>query len=159
MKEGLCIISTSPEETRQVGAALAGALGPGDLIGLQGDLGAGKTVFAQGVAEGLDSPERATSPSFVLIHIYRGRLPLVHVDLYRLSSVQAEELGLEDYLVEAAGVVEWAERMEGLECDLWVEISFPDSEPDERHLKIRARSKRGEMLLQAITDKMSNKDG
>lgn len=133
--------------TRQLGAALAAALAPGDLIGLEGDLGAGKTVFTQGVAEGLGSAEPATSPSFVLIHVYTGRMRLAHVDLYRLSSVQAEELGLEDYLADAAGVIEWAERLSGLEPDLWVKFSFITSEPEKRLLHFSSRTQRGDALL------------
>jgi len=144
------LISDSPGMTRRIGAALAAALAVGDFIGLQGELGTGKTVFVQGIAEGLGSRETATSPSFVLIHIYAGRIPLVHIDLYRLSSVQAEELGLDDYLIDAVGVVEWAERLSGQELDLSVEFSFSPSAPEERSLRFRALSPRGEALLTAV---------
>ena len=145
-------ITESPDETRQIGARLAAVLRPGDLVGLQGDLGAGKTVFTQGITEGIGAEQQATSPSFVLIHIYTGRIRLVHVDLYRLSSIQAEELGLDDYLAEAAGVVEWAERLVGLEPDLWVKISPLPEAPEQRRLEFLPQSTRGQELAQSIRD-------
>jgi len=150
IEKSFSLISTSPEMTRRIGAGLAAGLSPGDLIGLEGELGAGKTVFTQGLAEGLGCSEPATSPSFVLIHIYAGRIRLAHVDLYRLSSIEAEELGLEEYLIEAAGVVEWAERLSGLKPDLWVKFSFADSEPQARRLEFSAFSPRGAALLQGV---------
>ncbi|NIM05212.1 MAG: tRNA (adenosine(37)-N6)-threonylcarbamoyltransferase complex ATPase subunit type 1 TsaE [Armatimonadetes bacterium] len=142
--------------TRRLGAAVAEALAVGDLIGLEGDLGAGKTVFTQGIAEGIGSNEPATSPSFVLIHIYTGRITLAHIDLYRLSSIQAEELGLDDYLTDAAGVVEWVERLSGLEPDLWIKFSFLSSEPERRRLEFSSLSERGETLLAAVARTVSN---
>ena len=142
--------STSPDATRDLGAALAGALAPGDLIGLEGELGAGKTVLTQGIAAGLDCNEPATSPSFVLVHIYPGRLRLVHVDLYRLNSAQAEELALEDYLIDAVGVVEWAERLGGLRPDLRIKLTLLPGEPQARQLEFQPLSARGAELLAAV---------
>jgi tRNA threonylcarbamoyladenosine biosynthesis protein TsaE len=107
-------------------------------------------VLTQGIAEGLGAPEPATSPSFVIAHTYRGRIKLVHVDLYRLSSMQASELGLEDYLADSAGVVEWAERLTGLEPDLWIKFDFASENANQRTLIFKALSPRGEILLAAI---------
>jgi len=106
--------SRSEEETRSIAAGLASTLGPGAVILLSGDLGAGKTAFVRGLAEGLGlDPDDVTSPTFTLVHEYRGgRLPLVHVDLYRLASADLDEVGLDPELA-AIGVtaVEWSERL------------------------------------------------
>lgn len=91
-------------------------LAPSDVLLLRGDLGAGKTVFAQGVAAGLGIDEPVTSPTFTLIHEHHGRVPLYHVDLYRIGGdVEAGDLGLEDYLYgDGVTLIEWAERAAGL---------------------------------------------
>ena len=91
------VISRSLEETQAAGAQLGRRLQPGDVLLLQGALGAGKTVFAQGVARGLGIEEPVTSPTFTLIREYEGALPLYHVDLYWLGGdLDAAAIGLED---------------------------------------------------------------
>ncbi len=114
-------IDRSPQETRRLGALLGAALGPGDVVALEGDLGAGKTVFAQGMGSGLGVPDAITSPTFTLIHEYRGRVPFYHVDLYRLSGeagageAEAGVIGLEEYLGgDGVAAVEWSQRAPGL---------------------------------------------
>ena len=106
--------SRSEQETRGIAAALARTLAPGAVVLLSGDLGAGKTAFVRGLAEGLGiDPGEVTSPTFTLVHQYEGgRLPLVHVDLYRLETADLDEIGL-DLDVAARGVlaVEWPERL------------------------------------------------
>jgi tRNA threonylcarbamoyladenosine biosynthesis protein TsaE len=106
--------SSSEAETRALAAALARGLAPGEVVLLSGDLGAGKTAFVRGLAEGLGlDPDVVTSPTFTLVHEYRGgRLPLIHVDLYRLDAADLAEIGLDDDLA-AAGVmaIEWPERL------------------------------------------------
>lgn len=106
--------SNSEDETRAIAATLATTLQPGDVLLLAGDLGAGKTAFVRGLAAGLglDSDE-VTSPTFTLVHEYRGgRLPLIHVDLYRLDRAELDEIGLDQDL-GAAGIIaiEWPERL------------------------------------------------
>lgn len=104
----------SEDETSRVGAALAAALSPGAVLLLSGDLGAGKTAFVRGLAQGLGvSPDEVSSPTFTLVHEYRGgRLPLQHVDLYRLGQADLDTLGLDEALAEAGVVaVEWPERL------------------------------------------------
>jgi len=106
----------SPQETQALGAALAEELEPGTVVALHGDLGAGKTCFIQGLAAGLGIDEPVTSPTYTLVGEYEGRLPLHHIDLYRLSGpAEALGLGLEEYF-DADGVtaIEWAERADGL---------------------------------------------
>jgi len=106
----------SPEETWALAAELANELPPGTVIALHGDLGAGKTCFIQGFAAALGIDEPITSPTYTIIGEYEGRLPLHHIDLYRLSGPEeALGLGLEEYF-DANGItaIEWAERAEGL---------------------------------------------
>lgn len=106
--------SNSEAETRAFAARFASTLKPGDVLLLSGDLGAGKTAFTRGLAEGLgiDSDE-VTSPTFTLVHEYRGgRLPLIHVDLYRLDRADLDEIGLDQDLADKGVVaVEWPERL------------------------------------------------
>ena len=110
------MISTSPEQTRQLGQELGGLAQAGDVYLLVGKLGTGKTCLTQGVAWGLGIQEYASSPSFVVVKEYRGRLPLYHIDLYRIDRLdEVMDLGLDDYLYgQGVSVVEWAER--GLEA-------------------------------------------
>jgi tRNA threonylcarbamoyladenosine biosynthesis protein TsaE len=106
----------TPEETRRWGAALGRLLRPGDLIALHGDLGAGKTTLTQGIAAGMGIRDEVTSPTFTLLHEYRGPLPLFHLDPYRLERPgDVYDLGFEEYL-ERGGVtvIEWADRLEGV---------------------------------------------
>ncbi len=109
--------SRSEEETERIGERLAADLRPGDVVLLEGDLGAGKTVLVRGLARGLGhDPEAIVSPSFVLAIWHRGgRFPLLHVDLYRLpEGAGLDELGIDDALAAGAVVaVEWGERIPG----------------------------------------------
>ena len=108
--------SNSPGETEALGAALAKLLWPGAVVAFTGDLGAGKTAFVRGMAQGLGVAGRVTSPTFTIVNEYEGgRLPLFHFDLYRLaSSDELFEIGWEDYL-RRGGVcaVEWSENAAG----------------------------------------------
>jgi tRNA threonylcarbamoyladenosine biosynthesis protein TsaE len=106
--------SGSESDTRAIAARMAERLQPGTVLTLSGDLGAGKTAFVRGLAEGLGiDPLEVTSPTFTLVHEYRGgRLPLVHVDLYRLESADLDEIGLDpDLAAEGVVAVEWPERL------------------------------------------------
>lgn len=107
------IITRNAEQTADVGARMGSLLSGGEIILLDGDLGAGKTVFAKGLARGLDLPEQTpvVSPSFTLVNIYQAKLDMVHIDLYRLEFDEIYELGLEDFMDERhIMVVEWAAR-------------------------------------------------
>lgn len=110
-------ITRSPDETRKFAAELAVALSPGDVLALRGNLGSGKTCFVQGLARALGVRSRVSSPTFSLIHEYKGRFHLFHVDLYRLATGTClESLGLDDD-ANTGGItaIEWADRAE---CDL-----------------------------------------
>lgn len=101
--------------TRALGAVLATELGPGAVVVLSGDLGSGKTVFAQGVAAGLGVTERVVSPTFAIAREYKGRLPLHHLDVYRLDHVQeAMDLGLDELFEDAVTLIEWGEGVRDL---------------------------------------------
>lgn len=110
------VITKKPEETFAWGERLAGYLFPGAVIALSGELGAGKTLFAQGIAKGLNITEPITSPTFTIINEYhQGRLPFFHIDAYRLEEAgEVEELGLEEYF-NSSGVtlIEWPEQIKG----------------------------------------------
>ena len=109
------IITSSPEQTRRIGEILGSLLGPGDLLCLYGDLGAGKTNFAFGIAMGLEVREQyITSPTFTFVNEYEGRVPLYHIDLYRLKDPsELEGIGFEEYIAsDGVTVIEWAERAE-----------------------------------------------
>ncbi|MCS7049656.1 MAG: tRNA (adenosine(37)-N6)-threonylcarbamoyltransferase complex ATPase subunit type 1 TsaE [Verrucomicrobiae bacterium] len=132
--------TSDPSETARVGEQLAAELTPGTVLAIQGDLGAGKTCFVQGLARGLGFRGAVTSPTFTLIHEYRGgRLPLYHIDLYRLTDPQqAVAIGVEEYF-DAGGVtvIEWPERIASLlpAHTRWVEIAITG--PTTRQLTIR----------------------
>jgi tRNA threonylcarbamoyladenosine biosynthesis protein TsaE len=102
----------SPEATLDLGRKLAASLKGGEVIALSGALGAGKTCLVKGIALGLGIEEPVTSPTFTIIQEYEGRIPLYHVDLYRITdSAQLEDLGIEEYLYgKGVTVIEWAEK-------------------------------------------------
>ncbi|MGE5592118.1 MAG: tRNA (adenosine(37)-N6)-threonylcarbamoyltransferase complex ATPase subunit type 1 TsaE [Betaproteobacteria bacterium] len=108
--------TSSPHDTRRLGEALGRLLGPGDVVCLEGELGAGKTVFVQGVAAGMGVRGRVASPTFTIIHEHPGKVPLYHVDAYRLEGVEdAGTVGIEECLYGRGAVaVEWPQRIQEL---------------------------------------------
>jgi tRNA threonylcarbamoyladenosine biosynthesis protein TsaE len=131
----------SVDDTRALAAELAGFARPGDLILLAGGLGAGKTAFAQGFARGLGVVEQVTSPAFILVRSYQGRIPMVHLDVYRLDHLQElVDLGIAELLDEdAVTLIEWGDVVTpGLPADfLEVRLDGGDSD-DERVVSMRA---------------------
>jgi tRNA threonylcarbamoyladenosine biosynthesis protein TsaE len=125
----LTVASHSVEDTRILGTCLAPVLTPGDVVSLNGDLGAGKTVFVQGLAGGLGVDRHVTSPTFVLVHHYEGRLRLAHVDVYRLSSFQEIlDLGYEELFdPEGVVVVEWGDVVGPLLPPRYLHVSIHPS--------------------------------
>jgi tRNA threonylcarbamoyladenosine biosynthesis protein TsaE len=153
--------SRSPEQTRRIGMLLGKLLQAGDVICLQGDLGAGKTTFVQGVAQGWGSLDSVSSPTFILVNVYRRRdeARLFHMDAYRLdSSLEAEELDLDSMLDQGALLIEWPERIDGLVPGerLWIGFEYVDEE--EREMKFQATGKRYAELLGALRQDSSGGD-
>ena len=138
------LISHSPEQTQKLGVRIGELALPGDILLLVGALGTGKTCLTQGIAWGLGIKEYAVSPSFVIVRELHGRLPLYHIDLYRLDHVEEiVELGLDDYLYgSGVCVVEWAEK--GLSVlpieHLLIQISFLSD--SERSFQLKPSGKR-----------------
>ncbi len=147
------LTSHSPERTRALGERLGKILQPGDVICLQGDLGAGKTTFVQGLARGWGSMDSVSSPTFILVNVYRradgGQL--FHMDAYRLDSVsEAEQLDLDSMLAEGALLIEWPERMPGLipAENLWIQLDHIAE--TEREMTFKASGKRYKELIEHI---------
>ena len=140
----LKLISHSPEQTQRLGVRIGELALPGDILLLTGALGTGKTCLTQGIAWGLGIKEYALSPSFVIVRELHGRLPLYHIDLYRLDQIEEiEELGLDDYLYgKGVYVVEWAEK--GLSVlpakHLLIQINFLSD--SERSFQFKPKGKR-----------------
>ena len=132
------ITTQSETETGEVGRKLASTLEPGAVVLLVGDLGAGKTALVRGLAEGLGvAPEEVSSPTFTLMQEYRGgRVPLVHVDLYRLNDPrEIDDLGLEELGIESVLAIEWAEKLPRAIAGA-VEVRIEHRSGDERQLTV-----------------------
>lgn len=143
--------SHGPEDTHALAEKLAAGLQPGDVIALIGELGAGKTEFVHGLARGLGvPPEMVSSPTFVLVHEYPGRLTLAHVDLYRLEQISDEFLlELEEYFYGPfVTVIEWAERLAGALPEEYLEVTIIWLGEQHRQLVCRGHGQRGEVLLE-----------
>lgn len=147
------VFSRSPDQTRRIGMRLGGALRAGDVICLQGNLGAGKTTLVQGIAHGWGSLDSVSSPTFIIVNVYRrgDKARLFHMDAYRLDSApEAEELDLDSMLSQGPLLIEWPERMHGLVPPerLWVHLEHTGEE--EREMKFQASSSRYAELLEVV---------
>jgi tRNA threonylcarbamoyladenosine biosynthesis protein TsaE len=137
-RDDVTITTQSEDETSEVGRRLAQTLELGSVVLLIGDLGAGKTAFVRGLAEGLGAgPEEVSSPTFTLMQEYRGgRVPLIHVDLYRLNDArEIDDLGLEEMGMESVLAIEWAEKLPRPVADA-VEVRIEHGVGDERRIAI-----------------------
>jgi tRNA threonylcarbamoyladenosine biosynthesis protein TsaE len=136
---GLRLRSTDEATTKAIGVALAGLLDPGDVVGLAGDLGAGKTRLVQGAAAALGVDDPVLSPTFMLLREYDGDLPVHHVDAYRLTGpVELEDLGLDEVLAaDAVAFVEWADRVAAALPESWLEVVLRIRDDDSREVDVR----------------------
>jgi tRNA threonylcarbamoyladenosine biosynthesis protein TsaE len=136
------ISTQSAEETRGAGERLAGSLGPGDVVALTGELGAGKTCFVQGLARGLGAGTWPTSPTFVLVNEYRADLPIHHVDAYRVAGpAEMVDVGLLE-LIDGDGVtvIEWADRVAPLLPERTIHVAIDGVGDEPRTISIRRAS-------------------
>ena len=133
----LTVITESVEETRKLGTRIAKRLNSGKVVCLIGELGTGKTSLAQGIAQGLGVKDWLTSPTFIIINEYKGRLPLYHFDLYRLNKMEElVDLGYEEYFYgEGVVVIEWAEKIRPLWPENRVEIYLERVDKNTRRIR------------------------
>ena len=150
------MVSESPEATRSVGEFVGKRLKAGMVLCLTGDLGAGKTLFTKGVAAGLGVKADVTSPSFTLMNLYDGRLPVAHFDLYRLDDGgDLDEIGFYEYADEPVGVaiIEWADKFpEALPPHHLSVVLSPGKNLEERRLSFTARGDGYEGILAALEE-------
>ncbi len=152
MTAPLRLTSATPSETRRLGERIGRRLRAGDVVLLAGELGAGKTVLAQGIARGLGVIDPVKSSSFVIMNEYEGRLRLFHADLYRLEDpAQVAELALDELAADGVLVVEWPERApaELPEAHLLVRLDYDGARG--RAIEVSARGERYEDLMRKIT--------
>jgi tRNA threonylcarbamoyladenosine biosynthesis protein TsaE len=149
MKE-IELITTNDAETSQFAERLAEFLKPGDVIALEGDLGAGKTTFTKGLAKGLEVKKTVNSPTFTIIKEYRGRLPLYHMDVYRVADAY-EDLGFDEYFEgEGVTVVEWAHLIEEqLPAELLTIYLYHQGQ-HQRKIVLKPKGQRYEQLCKEI---------
>jgi tRNA threonylcarbamoyladenosine biosynthesis protein TsaE len=143
-------VLSSRSRTERLGHVIGSLLTGGEVLALIGSLGTGKTTLVRGIASGLDvPPELVSSPTFVLAHEYHGRVPLVHIDLYRLRTIaEAESIGLDDYLAGSAVVaIEWADRFRRWLPEDRLEVQLTHRTPATRGLLVTAQGPRSTMLL------------
>jgi tRNA threonylcarbamoyladenosine biosynthesis protein TsaE len=147
------VSTASAEETRAFGRRLAGALQAGDVVALEGDLGSGKTELVRGIAEGLEVVGSVHSPTFVLHHRYRGRLPIEHFDLYRLEGMAWVDTGLDEPAPDAVTLIEWPERAAVLETWATTLIRLKaDGETDRQFTLLRGPDRIREVFEHAPRD-------
>ncbi len=140
-KVNLQLTSESPEDTLAIARALGAALGPGDVVGLYGDLGAGKTLFCKGVGEALGiPPDRIVSPTFTIVTEHAGPVLLTHIDVYRLGGTrEADEIGMRELLSgDGVCLVEWAEKIDELLPTNCIQVRFSFSGDNRREIAIAA---------------------
>jgi len=148
----LTFTSESAAETAGLGETIGRLLRKGDVLLLQGPLGAGKTVLTQGIARGLGIEGSVTSPTFILVGQLLGRLPLYHVDLYRIEgAVEAENLGLDDYFFgDGVTVVEWPDRAPGVMPPDRLHVLLDHAGDNQRRIVLTAHGRRYEELIASV---------
>ncbi len=147
------LLLSSPGKTESFGYAIGQMLRGGEVLALIGELGAGKTALVRGIAAGLGvAADSVTSPTFMLVHEYQGRLPVIHIDLYRLQRPEeAELIGLTDYLADDVAVaIEWADRFPQLLPDDRLEVRLAHRTRRTRGAQLEARGSRSRSLLARI---------
>jgi tRNA threonylcarbamoyladenosine biosynthesis protein TsaE len=152
------IISSSPAATMNLGKKIGEHLEPGSVVALIGELGCGKTLLTRGICDGLGVPERqVNSPTFVLVNEYRGRLPVFHIDLYRLSGIDDSiEIGITDYFSRAREgimIIEWAEKILDLLPHNLLKIEFDIISKQKRRIVFSSSSRKFAGLFKELRGK------
>jgi tRNA threonylcarbamoyladenosine biosynthesis protein TsaE len=146
-------LTRDEEETKKLGKNLASILKEGDVISLSGELGSGKTVFVKGLAEGLKAEEEVTSPSFVLLNIYPGRIKLYHFDLYRITAEEFwETVGGDFFYEDGVVVLEWGEKVEKLLPSASLKVKFERGEKEKERKIIFDLGPEWEKRLESLND-------
>lgn len=153
------LFTHSPEETRELGRSIGESALPGDIYLLVGNLGTGKTCLTQGIAWGLGIEEYTLSPSFVIMRELYGRLPLYHMDFYRLDNIaEIADLGLDDYLYgNGVCVIEWAEKGLNILPDDHLLVKIDYISDTERSLEMRPEGERYVKLLENVKKSVTGK--
>ncbi len=153
----LVLNSRSARETARIGRVLGQLAEPGDVFLLSGDLGTGKTCLTQGIAKGLGINDYVRSPTFVLVTIHQGRLPLYHIDIYRLDEVaEVVDLGLEEYLAgDGVSVIEWASKALDVFPQPYLLVTLEYEGESERVIQLEPRGERYERLLAQVEKRLS----
>lgn len=152
----LLLNTKGPDETRKIGHLIGKLLKEGDVIALYGDLGSGKTCLVQGIATGVKVKEKyITSPTFVVINEYSGKIPFYHIDLYRLSPSEIEGLGLREYIsTEGTAVIEWAERAESELPEERLSVYLKITGKRTREIRLETKGERYINLIETLTGKI-----
>ena len=157
---GWTIVTTSPRQSQNLGRNLGKLVQGGEIIGLVGEFGAGKTCFVRGFAHGIDVGAEAwvRSPTFTLINEYSGRLPVYHIDLYRVGKqAELDSLNLREYLYgDGVSLIEWFELLPAHEVDEYLELRISHRGGNRRELTFVAHGQRYELLLQTLREKKVN---
>lgn len=145
------IITKNEESTINLGKMIGRALVPGDVINLNGDLGAGKTYLTKGIAKGLEVEDYVTSPTFIIVNEYQGRVPLYHFDVYRINDIyEMYEIGFEEYLYgEGICIVEWGNMVSEMLPKGAINITINRIDENTREISI-TDEKRFEFLKEAV---------
>jgi tRNA threonylcarbamoyladenosine biosynthesis protein TsaE len=155
-------LTHSPQETMQLGKILGELLVPGDVVALIGDLGAGKTTLAKGIASGagVEDEGDVTSPTFVLVNEYQGRFPVYHADLYRLQEAhEAEDLGWEEFIFgDGISLMEWAEKIPEILPEDRIEIRISWLSAEERKFMITGRSAQTKNIVRLLQSKWEREE-
>jgi tRNA threonylcarbamoyladenosine biosynthesis protein TsaE len=146
--------TVSPEDTMEFGACLGRILRAGDVLCLSGDLGAGKTHLSKGIAQGLGVAEAVTSPTYTIMQIYQGTLPVYHFDLYRLErETDLEDIGFEEYVYGlGVTIIEWADKFPEVlpAARLMIRIQYGEGDESNRHILLEALGTRYQLLLEEL---------
>ncbi|KGX85076.1 tRNA (adenosine(37)-N6)-threonylcarbamoyltransferase complex ATPase subunit type 1 TsaE [Pontibacillus litoralis] len=150
MSQKRIVTTHSPEETQQFAKRLATLLQAGDVITLEGDLGAGKTTFSKGLAKGLGVTRTVNSPTFTIVKEYEGRLPLYHLDVYRLEDSE-EDIGFDEYLHgDGVTIVEWAQFIEAFLPDERLNIDIRYEDNTKRCMEIHPKGEHFERICEEL---------